>query len=81
MNKSLDGRAWLFVNQILDLSKRLATLSPGLTAVSVDDMVFLAKLFLKCQADFQANGWPYTYHLPTTTLETIVWTASGRTVS
>lgn len=58
MRQSLDGRAWLFVNQVLDLAKRLAATSPGLTAVSVDDMVFLAKKFLQCQADFQADGLP-----------------------
>ena len=55
MNNSLNGCAWLFVSQVLDLSKWFATSSQTLTAVSVDDVVFLTKQFLQCQADLQAN--------------------------
>ena len=58
MNKSLDGRAWLFVNQVLDLHKKLCQAADGLSAVSVDDMVFLCKNFLQCATDFQADGLP-----------------------
>ena len=38
MSKSLDGRAWLFVNQVLDLHKRLSTTAPGPQTVAVDGM-------------------------------------------
>ena len=58
MAQTLDGRAWLIVNEVLDLHRRLESSAPGLTPVSVDDMVFLAKRFLECQADFQSNAWP-----------------------
>lgn len=44
MSKSLDGRAWLFVNQVLDLHKRLSPTAPGPETVAVDDMVFLGKV-------------------------------------
>lgn len=58
MAKSLDGRAWLFVNQVLELHKNLSPSAPGPTTVSVDDMVFLGKNFLQCVQDFESNGWP-----------------------
>lgn len=58
MQQSLDGRAWLCINQVLDLDGRLSTSSAGLTTVSVDDMVFLCKNFMQCAHDFESNGWP-----------------------
>jgi hypothetical protein len=39
MSQSLDGRAWLFVNQVLDLHKRLSTtVAPEPQTVAVDGM-------------------------------------------
>jgi deltex-like protein len=59
MSESLDGRAWLFVNQVLDLHKRLSTtVAPEPQTVAVDDMVFLGKNFLQCIQEFEQNAWP-----------------------
>ena len=56
MYQSVDGRAWLFVRQVVDLHMRLSASTHGLTVVSVDDMVFLGKNFVQCADDFEANG-------------------------
>lgn len=60
MQESVDGRAWLFVKQVVDMHAELAesTSINGLSTVAVDDMVFLCKAFLECATDFQRRGIP-----------------------
>jgi deltex-like protein len=63
MHNSLDGRSWLFVNQVLDMHKQLSHKTPGLSTVAVDDICFLGKNFLQCVADFETKKWPSTVTL------------------
>jgi deltex-like protein len=56
MTRTLDGQAWLFIEQVIDLQKKLSNQYPGLQTVAVDDIVFLAKQFIQCQHEFRRNG-------------------------
>lgn len=58
MTNSLDGRAWLFVNQVLELHKNITATAPGPSTVAVDDMVFLGRNFLQCLQEFEHKGYP-----------------------
>lgn len=54
MHSSTTGKAWKFVEKVLDLHKELEAKHPsGITPVAVDDMVYTAERMLRAQEDFR----------------------------
>lgn len=61
MQSTGSGRAWLFVEKVLDLHMRLDSAcgtdgNPFFSTVAVDDMVFLAEKLLDCRHEFENLG-------------------------
>jgi deltex len=56
MMNSVTGRAWKFVEQVMELHKNLAcsTVQP----IAVDDMVYVTERMLLMQQEFRSNGKP-----------------------
>eukprot|EP00591_Stephanopyxis_turris_P006654 CAMPEP_0195511936 /NCGR_PEP_ID=MMETSP0794_2-20130614/4080_1 /TAXON_ID=515487 /ORGANISM="Stephanopyxis turris, Strain CCMP 815" /LENGTH=574 /DNA_ID=CAMNT_0040639627 /DNA_START=154 /DNA_END=1878 /DNA_ORIENTATION=+ len=66
IKSSNPGKAWLFVNKVLECQRRLERSPKGnsmISTVAEDYMVFLAEKFLDCQDRFKKAGSPISVSL------------------